>query len=630
MRYTLLPKKLLVLFLLVSRQAHGQGHSSRKVERLYYKGDYLALTEAPVEPQALSPTTLLYYASAYYRVGETERAYTTYQHAFAKLPLAQIDHPFLTEYGRLCLEHDNPTLAAQLFSEALQRTTYPDSQGLLSRYLAYANQLKTYQAPPPQGYRWVAYNLQSLNSPAHEYSLFFHKGRFYFISRRDPERGNDPEDLLPHEALYWGKVGDSAAKPIGFFAKKHEGIAGFVGDTLIVYRSARRRGDFYIAYPDGQGGWQTPVKWKAFPNSRKGSEDALCQDPKTGEIIFSSDRKGTLGGKDLWVTRRLPNGKFAPPENLAVLNSPYNEDAPFIVGDTLFFAHDGPSSVGGYDIYYSVRQAGGSWSKPTRLPRPFNSPSHDSYLFYLNPDSVYLSSGRVGGQGRMDLYLLVREPLPPPAPEKPTSTARVYTLRVRTYDSRTGQPVQASVRLSLPEKEAFQASTGPSGEITQTKPPAGTYLLEVWAEGYATAVKPLALPDTGDVIEEVAMLSAEELKKLRLPRLHFNFDKYDLRTEAPAALDTVLRVLAQYPTLVIEVAGHTDSIGSRTYNQGLSERRAHTVYRYLIERGVVPARLRARGYSEDRPLVPNDTPYRRFLNRRVEFVPLVGRPPDLE
>jgi len=589
----------------------------------------LALAEEPLDLTQTPPKPLLYYASAYYQVGERERAYQAYQQAFAKLTPTEVEPNFLVEYGRLCLEYENPTQALELFNQALQRTTSPDSQKRLSQYIAYATQLKNYQDPPPQGYRWVAYNLSRLNTPAHEYSLFLHKGRLYFISRRDPERGQDPEDLLPHEALYWMPVSDSLPRHISFFPKKHEGIAGFVGDTLIVYRSARRRGDFYVAYPAGDS-WQEPVKWKVFPNSRKGSEDALCEDPKTGEVIFSSDRKGTVGGKDLWVTRRLPNGKFAPPENLRALNTPYNEDAPFIVGDTLYFAHDGPGSLGGYDLYYSLRQPGGGWSKPTRLPRPFNSPAHDSYLFYVTPDSVYLSSARVGGKGRMDLYLVVREPLPPPEPEKPAPLPRAYALRVRTYDAQTRQPVLASVRLRPPQGEELSGQTDPTGELSQPKPPAGTYLLEVWAEGYATAVSFLTLPDTGDVVEEVAMLSAEALKKLRWPRLHFNFDKYDLRAEAPAAIDTVLRLLNQYPTLVIEVAGHTDSIGTRKYNQGLSERRANTVYRYLLERGVASERLRPRGYGEGRPLVPNDTPYRRFLNRRVEFVPLVGRPPELE
>ncbi len=84
------------------------------------------------------------------------------------------------------------------------------------------------------------------------------QGRLYFISRRDPERGQDPEDLLPHEALYWAKVGDSTVKPVGFFSSKHEGIAGFVGDTLIVYRSARHRGGLLYRLPFWR--WVDPAR----------------------------------------------------------------------------------------------------------------------------------------------------------------------------------------------------------------------------------------------------------------------------------------------------------------------------------------------------------------------------------
>jgi outer membrane protein OmpA-like peptidoglycan-associated protein len=422
---------------------------------------------------------------------------------------------------------------------------------------------------------------------------------------------------------------DSVVKPLSFFSGKHEGVAGFIGDTMIVYRSARRRGDFYIAYPQGKG-WAAPVKWKAFPNSRKGSEDALCEDPKTGDIIFSSDRKGTLGGDDLWITRRLPNGRFAPPENLKVLNTPYSEDAPFIVGDTLYFAHNGPNSIGGYDIFFSVRQPGGGWGKPQRLPRPFNTSGHDSYLFFIHPDSLYLSSDRVGGRGRMDLYLIVKEPLPlPPAP--PPTPPRGYVITGRIYDLQTGQPVAALVVLKpLSDTTASPSSIGEGVEFQGQKPPAGKYLLQAYAPGYAQYVEGILVPDTGDVQRDIGMLSEEVLRRLKLPRLHFNFDKYDLRSEAPAALDTVLQILRTYPSLCIEIAGHTDSIGTNAYNQKLSERRSGTVYRYLIEQGIDPIRLSPKGYGEERPMVPNGTPYQRFLNRRVEFVPLTGKPESLD
>lgn len=601
--------------------------SVRQVERLYNKGEYQLLVADNPDPEKTPARLLLYYASSYYRLAEGDKAYSLYERAFQQLKPAEVEHPFLVEYGRLLLEREHPAPAIEYFNQALQQAKYPDSLSLISLYLAYAKQLRDVKDPQPEGFRWVVYNLSDLNTPDHEYSLYLHRGSMYFITRRDPARGRDPEDLQPHEALYRKKPAQKEPEPIGFFSKKHEGIAGFIKDTLIVYRSARRRGDFYIAYPDGDG-WKQPRYWKAFPNSRRGSEDALCEDPKTGEIIFSSDRKGTKGGKDLWVTRRLPDGKYAKPENIASLNTQYNEDAPFIIGDTLFFAHDGPLALGGYDLFYSVRQSGGGWSKPQRLPRPFNSPGHDSYLFFSQPDSIYLSSNRMGGMGKMDLYLIVREALPPPPPPP---APRIYTLNGRAYDVRTGSPVPVTVVVRPADGgSALTFENEQDGSFSQPRPPAGTYLLYAYAENYAQYIQPLVVSDTGDISQDIPMISAEELKRIRLPRVHFNFDKYDLRTEAPRSLDTILQILRAYPTLVIEVSGHTDSIGTREYNQKLSERRAATVHRYLLEQGIPAYRLRSRGYSEDHPLVPNSTPYNRFLNRRVEFVPLTGQPEHLE
>lgn len=600
--------------------------SLRVIEKLYFRGDYQALVSDNPSPESHSPQALLYYASSYYRLGYAEKAYELYQAAFSQIQLSSADHAFLVEYGRLNLEREDASLAKKCFGHALSQVSYPDSISLIYLYLAYARQVESYREEQPREFRWVAYNLSDINTPDPEYSLFIHHGTIYFITRRDPERGRDPADLLPHEALYWKKPGDSVPTPIGFFAKKHEGIAGFIKDTMIVYRSARRRGDFYIAFPQGNG-WSQPIYWKAFPNSRRGSEDAICEDPKTGDIIFSSDRKKTRGGKDLWVTRRLPNGKFSEPENLSELNTQYNEDAPFIVGDTLFFAHDGPSALGGYDIFYSVRQENGRWGPPVRLPRPFNTPSHDSYLFWTHPDSIYLSSNRIGGKGSMDIYLITPEKLPPPAPPTP----QTYTFSGRAYDVQTGAPVPVLIVLR-PKTEEFLLSleSDAQGAFSQPKPAGGGYLLYAYAEGYAEYVQPVLLPDTGDYAQEIPMLSAQVLKRIRFPMVHFNFDKHTLRPEAPSSLDTVLQILREYPTLVVEVAGHTDSIGTRQYNQGLSERRAKAVYSYLVERGIAAYRLHPKGYSEDRPLVPNDTPYRRFLNRRVEIVPLIGRPKELQ
>jgi len=91
--------------------------------------------------------------------------------------------------------------------------------------------------------------------------------------------------------------------------------------------------------------------------------------------------------------------------------------------------------------------------------------------------------------------------------------------------------------------------------------------------------------------------------------VNFDFDKATLRPDAIAILDEAIGILSKYPEIRVEVAGHTDSIGSEQYNQGLSERRARTVYDYLTSKGISASRLAGpNGYGESRPIAPNTTP----------------------
>ena len=85
-------------------------------------------------------------------------------------------------------------------------------------------------------------------------------------------------------------------------------------------------------------------------------------------------------------------------------------------------------------------------------------------------------------------------------------------------------------------------------------------------------------------------------------------------------LDEATEVLRQYPDIRVEVAGHTDSIGSDQYNQGLSERRAKSVFDYLVGNGIDSGRLNSRGYGESAPIADNATREGRQRNRRVELV----------
>jgi outer membrane protein OmpA-like peptidoglycan-associated protein len=109
---------------------------------------------------------------------------------------------------------------------------------------------------------------------------------------------------------------------------------------------------------------------------------------------------------------------------------------------------------------------------------------------------------------------------------------------------------------------------------------------------------------------------------ISLEGVHFDFDKATLRPDAIVILDKAVGLLKSQERVVVEVAGHTDSVGSEEYNQGLSERRANSVKDYLISQGVSATRLTARGYGESQPVASNDTDAGRAQNRRVELIVL--------
>ncbi len=109
---------------------------------------------------------------------------------------------------------------------------------------------------------------------------------------------------------------------------------------------------------------------------------------------------------------------------------------------------------------------------------------------------------------------------------------------------------------------------------------------------------------------------------IELKGVHFDFDRATLKPEAAAILDQAAALLADHERVMVEVAGHTDSVGSDSYNQGLSERRANTVRDYLMGKGISASRLTAAGYGEARPVATNDTKDGRHENRRVELVVL--------
>ncbi|MCK4750481.1 MAG: OmpA family protein, partial [Bacteroidales bacterium] len=85
-------------------------------------------------------------------------------------------------------------------------------------------------------------------------------------------------------------------------------------------------------------------------------------------------------------------------------------------------------------------------------------------------------------------------------------------------------------------------------------------------------------------------------------------------------LDRVVEIMTRYPSIRLEIAAHTDNMGSFEYNMNLSQRRTQSMVDYLVTKGIEPFRLVGKGYGESRPIAPNNTEKGRMINRRVEFI----------
>jgi OmpA-OmpF porin, OOP family len=137
----------------------------------------------------------------------------------------------------------------------------------------------------------------------------------------------------------------------------------------------------------------------------------------------------------------------------------------------------------------------------------------------------------------------------------------------------------------------------------------------------AKPMAPQAMPAPAPAAQPVAPAPAPAPTHV-IQEVHFEFDRSNLRPSASAILDQVADELRRNPSVRYEVGGHIDSVGSVSYNQGLSERRAEAVRAYLVSRGVSAGQLTTRGYSENSPVATNSTSEGRAMNRRVEIRPL--------
>ncbi|MBK9357331.1 MAG: OmpA family protein [Bacteroidales bacterium] len=314
-------------------------------------------------------------------------------------------------------------------------------------------------------------------------------------------------------------------------------------------------------------------------------------------LIFSSDRKGGQGSKDLWIaTRKSSSDEFSKPLNLgALVNTPGDEVFPFLKNDTtLYFASNGHPGLGGLDIFKSVLH-GNTWSAPVNLEVPVNSSGDDfAMIFQPGEDQGYYTSNRKGGKGGDDIYSFINPPL-------------VFTLQGTVKDDRTLQFIpMASVKLVGSDGSSVEAKTDPKGFYSFSKSqirPNTTYDLTVLKENYfnkKARETTVGVEKNKDFVIDFILEPIPE-KPVVLPDILYDLAKWDLKPQYQDSLQGLIKTLLENETIVVELAAHTDARDTEERNDILSQRRAESVVNYLIERGIDPARLVAKGYGERVP-----------------------------
>ncbi|MBN2537501.1 OmpA family protein [candidate division WOR-3 bacterium] len=197
---------------------------------------------------------------------------------------------------------------------------------------------------------------------------------------------------------------------------------------------------------------------------------------------------------------------------------------------------------------------------------------------------------------------------------KPLTDVSTFTGKVS--DKATNAPLVATI--SFPGSSVGSIKSAAGTGVFSTEIPVGSYAVKVEAEDYIVQTAAIVIEKDKPQVKNFELV--KEGMSITLRGIYFDYDKATIKPESRPALEDAAKILKENPSIRVEIQGHTDSDGSDSYNQQLSDRRAAAVVSYLVRNlGIDAGRLTSRGYGESNPVASNSTAEGKALNRRVEF-----------
>ena len=394
------------------------------------------------------------------------------------------------------------------------------------------------------------------------------------------------------------------------------------GRTLIFTSCEGREGfgncDLFFSKKTGKI-WSVPANLGKNVNSRFwDSQPSLSADGKT--LYFVSNRPGGVGGKDIWVSS-FENSEWVTPKNIGkFVNTKRDETTPFIHSNNhaLFFSSNGHIGMGGFDLI-KTEKLDDEWRHVENLGYPINT-FHDEVSLFITSDGGHAYFAKEEKHlGVIKSSKLVSYPIP--SEDALVSAVSYLTGRVR--DAKTKEPLKATLELvDLSDlSHLFSTESDPiSGEYFIVIPPGMDFGAFIEKEGYLFEDVSLVsqvekMPDTIDIYLNPLEIGA----KIVLENIYFGFDSDEMNPKSNEELNRLVKLLKKYPTIEIEISGHTDDVGSFEYNQNLSEKRAKKVYDFLVKKNIQKSVITHTGYAHTKPQASNDSEQGRAKNRRIEI-----------
>ncbi len=389
------------------------------------------------------------------------------------------------------------------------------------------------------------------------------------------------------------------------------------GRTLIFTICGPRGCDLYESNKVGDE-WSEPNSLGSAVNS-SGWEAQPSLSSDGNELYFVSERKGGLGGYDIWYSRKGDNGNWTKAVNVgAPINTPFNEIAPYIHvnNQNLYFASNGLPGFGSYDIYVAEKK-GDTWQAPENMGAPLND-FEDQYSFTVTSNGKVAYYSKEEGRDHSKIFTT-------PIPERFQISRKGNVVSGRVTDAVTKKPLKAKIELKELSSNitiTHVLSDSITGSYLIVVPGKSEYALFVNEPGYLFQSRNFNYSDidlTQAIRVDLELFPAGQNSAIVLENIFFETNQFELLNKSSSELDHLVAYLLENPAINIEISGHTDNEGTDSYNQQLSMKRAHSVGTYLKNRGIHPDRVVERGYGSKKPLYPNDSEANRQKNRRIQL-----------